>query len=878
MPKKDSATSAGGGDRLSTYRDKRDPAATNEPFSTLGTERAVSSTRGRYAVHLHDASRRHYDLRLEIGGTLASFAVPKGPSLIAGDKRLAVRTEDHPLEYLEFEAVIPEGNYGAGSMILWDHGTVRFFDPPPLEGLKTGKLDFWLQGHKLRGRFALVHTGGRPGVDEKQWLLLKKRDEHSRDDGDVLAEQPHSVLSGLTVEQRARAGEVAAELSSEAEALGVRACALAAADVSPMLCAMSRSAEAELTDPERLYELKLDGVRIVAGKQDEEVELRYRKRRPATLAYPEIARALKSLAPAHVVLDGEIVAFDPEGKPNFQRLARRIHLRRPHDVARASAEVPVTYLVFDLLALEGRDLRGLPLWQRKALLERLLPGKGRIRVLDHLQRDGRALMAFCRTHGLEGVVGKRRDAPYREGPRRTDDWIKLKIERETDLVVVGWDESDKARKLRNLVLAAYDDEGKLRLRGKVGSGLDDATIDHLLSILGPMEIDESAAEGELDRKGPRHWVRPELVASVRYAGMSERGILRFPVFCGLRADVLPTACYLAPTDEVIAHRLEHRAAAQRKPDDGSALRSAEEVAQRVVLTNQDKVFWPATGHTKGDLCDHYATVAPFLLPWLKDRPVVMVRYPDGIEGKSFFQWNAPQGTPDWLRTVAAEDPTLAEGRSRKRMFILDDVDGLLHLANLGCIVLHALGAREGRRDRCDFVTIDFDLPETAFFGDAVRLALTLRELLTDVGLTGFPKTSGQSGLHVLIPTARAELPFEAARQLAELLGRLIVDRHPELATMERTVERRGGKIYVDTGQTGTSRTIVSPYSVRAVPGATVSAPLAWDELSAGLDPARFDLWHVAERLRTDGDLYAGMLDTELDLSAVLPRLAGLVQG
>jgi len=804
---------------------------------------------------------------------LASFAVPKGPSLTPGDKRLAVRTEDHPLDYLEFEDVIPEGNYGAGAMILWDHGTVRYFDPPPVEGLETGKLDFVLSGHKLRGRFALVHTGKRPGAEDNQWLLLKKRDEHGQREGDPLAEQPHSVLSGLTVEQRAHASMVAEALHEELDGLDVPRRALTATEVSPMLCALSRSAEAELIDPERLYELKLDGVRIVADKRGDEVELRYRKRRPATLAYPEIARALATLATQHVVLDGEVVAFDPEGKPSFQRLARRIHLRRPADVARAAIEVPVTYLVFDLLALEGYDLRQLPLWQRKALLERLLPGKGRLRVLDHLERDGRALMTFCRSHDLEGVVGKRRASPYRDGPRRSDDWVKLKIERETDLVVVGWDESDKARKLRNLVLAAYDDEGRLRLRGKVGSGLDEATIDHLLSVLGPMEVDTPPAEGELDRKGPRHWVRPEMVASIRYAGVSERGILRFPVFRGLRADVKPAQCYLAPTDEVIALRLEQGKASERE----SALLSAVQVAQRVVLTNQDKVFWPATGYTKGDLCNHYATVAPHLLPWLKDRPVVMVRYPDGIEGKSFFQWNAPQGTPDWLRTVAVDDPSLTEGRSRKRMFILDDVDGLLHLANLGCIVLHVLAAREGRRHLCDFVTIDFDLPEGAFFGDAVRLALTLRELLDEIGLVGFPKTSGQSGLHVLIPTASANLPFEAARQLTELLGRLIVARHPEQATMERRVELRGRKVYVDTGQTGTSRTIVSPYSVRAVPGATVSAPLSWDELSAGLDPTSFDLWHVAERLRDQGDAYAAMLQTAVDISSVLPRLAARIE-
>ncbi|MEM6789799.1 MAG: DNA ligase D [Myxococcota bacterium] len=870
MPKKQSAKPPGVDDRLKAYRQKRDRAVTVEPFSAAPTERIGSVAGPRFTVHLHAARRRHYDLRLEIGGVLVSFAVPKGPSTVPGDKRLAVRTEDHPLRYLDFEAVIPEGNYGAGAMIVWDQGTIHFLDPPPREGLREGKLDFVLRGHKLRGRFALIHTGARDEADTKHWLLLKKRDDEGPPPApELLTERPHSVLSGYTVEQRAEAPAVLASCVADVEADAVPLRDLRALEVAPQLCATGPATEATLRDPARWYELKLDGVRIVADRRGASCSLRYRRRRPATAGFPEVVDALQRLALDHVVLDGELVAFDEEGKPNFSRLARRIHLQRPEDVARARREIPVVFLAFDLLAFEGRDVRALPLWRRKDLLRRLVPGRGPVRCLEHLEGDGPALFSFCQAQGLEGLVGKRRDAPYREGPRRTDDWLKVKLERETDLVVVGWDESDKAsRRLRNLLLAAYDHEGELRLRGKVGSGLDGPTIEHLLGELAARDVASPPARGRLDQKAARrHWVRPDLVVNVRHAGFSERGMLRFPVFRGLRPDVAPEQCRLTPTAEVVADA-PALAPDDRRPSPEPPARPAVAAARRTTLTNQTKVFWPALGATKGDLCDHYATVAPALLPWLQDRPVVMVRYPDGIDGKHFFQWNAPAGSPSWLRTVAAD-----EAPRHKKMFILDDVDGLLYLANLGCVVLHAVAAREGRRDRCDFVTIDFDLPSSMRFADVVPLAFTLRGLLEEVGLRGYPKTSGQSGLHVLIPTATVPVPFEAARQLAELLGRLVVARHPDTATMERNVARRGQRVYVDTGQTGPSRTIVAPYSVRAVAGATVSTPLAWDEISAGLDPAAFDLTRVAARLARHSDPYADMFDAAVDLSSVLARLA-----
>lgn len=854
---------------LDEYRNKRDPTRSNEPFSA---ERKGSDAtlHGAFVVHLHDATRRHFDLRIEVGGALMSFAVPKGPSLDPKDKRLAVNTEDHPLDYLDFEDVIPAGNYGAGAMIAWDLGRIQYLEGTAEEGIVRGKIDFTLAGYKLRGRFGLIHTGARKPeghAEARHWLLVKKEDEFTTEQ-DVTVAQPHSVLSGLTVEQLADADRVVAELEARAAERGAPEGDVQTRRMTPMLCSSKKVA---LDDPERLYELKLDGVRIVADKRGPGVDLRYRKLRSATAAYPEIARAVRALPYRRIVLDGEVVAFDDLGRPSFQRLARRIHLSRPRDVLRAQAEVGVVYVVFDLLALGERDLRGLPLIERKALLSEILPGRGRLRVLDHLDGRGEALLRFCEQHDLEGIVAKTKSGIYRPGPKRFDDWVKIKRKREGDFVVVGYEESDKARKLRNLMLAAYDGE-RLVLRGKVGSGLDDTSIDFWLERLGGMEVDGPTAEGDVTQNGPRHWVEPELVVSIEYGGLSDSGSLRFPVYRGLREDVAPRDCQLVTTEELVERVMT--APASTKPTEASAAARgsrgrAADVAVRAKLTNQDKIFWPDDGLTKGDLCDYYAAVSDALVPLLADRPIVLVRYPDGIDGKSFFQWHVPRGTPDWLRSVEVREEG-ERGKSRKRCFLVDDVDGLLHIANLGCIPMHVLAARQGTREHCDFLTIDFDLGGQPF-RDAVTLALSLREILDDLGLTGFPKTSGQTGLHVLIPMGPG-VAFPTAKVLVELLGRILVQRHPEIATMERRVDHRGARVYVDTGQTGRSRTIVAPYSVRAVRGAGVSTPLSWDEVHAALDPSRHDLVTVPARLAELGDPMAELLSLRPDIPTAVGKL------
>lgn len=858
--------------KLDDYRDKRDPARTNEPFSAERKRSAKPTLRGDFVVHLHAATRTHYDLRLEIGGRLKSFAVPKGPSLDPKEKRLAVNTEDHPLEYLDFEDVIPAGNYGAGPMIVWDTGRVIYLEGSAEDGVARGKIDFQLDGHKLKGRFGLIHTGARakPGSgDENHWLLVKKVDAFSDAEGEITERRPKSVLSGLRVDELANAQERARALEQRAAELGAPIGEVETMTLSPMLCA---STAVSLEDDTRLYELKIDGVRIVADRRGDNVSLRYRKLRSAGAAYPEIARAVRALAAKRVVLDGEIVAFDDEGRPSFQLLGRRIHLTRPHDVKRAVSDVPVTYMVFDLLQLGERDLRKIPLVERKRLLAELIPGKGLIRVLDHIEDDARPLYAFCEERGLEGVVAKKKTSIYRPGPRRTDDWIKVKCVREADLVVVGWEESDKARKLRSLILAAYDD-GALVLRGKAGSGLDDATIDMFLHRLAAIEVKKCPATGKVTQHGKRHWVRPEIVVNVEFAGLSDSGTLRFPVYRGERVDVSPDECRLSSAAEKIDEVLSEPAAAAAHGT-AEGLTRATQVAVRAKLTNQDKIFWPDEGFTKGDLCNYYASVAESLLPILEGRPIVMVRYPDGIRGKSFYQWHVPTGTPPWLRSLEVREEG-ERGKKAKRVFLIDDIDGLLHIANLGCIPIHVLAAREGARETCDFLTIDFDIGEQPF-RHAVTLALGLRELLGELGLSGFPKTSGQSGLHVLVPLGPG-VSFDTAKVLTELCGRILWARHPDISTMERVKERRGDHVYIDTGQTGRSRTIVAPYSVRAYPGGLVSTPLFWDEVHMALDPNKLTMFSVPARLADLGDPMEGLLDARPDVPSVVAKLGELLQ-
>jgi bifunctional non-homologous end joining protein LigD len=825
---------------------------------------------GRFVVHLHSATRDHYDLRIEVGGVLESFAVPRGPSLDPAEKRLAVHTEDHPLDYLHFEAVIPAGNYGAGPMILWDYGSIHYLEQSAEDGIRTGKVDFILHGFKLRGRFALVQTKKNGVPDPKQWLLLKKVDAHARPGREVIEDEPHSALSGLRIDELARKREVAQTLTVRALEKGARGELSRAKDLTPMRCTEEGG---RLDDPRCLYELKLDGVRMIAERNGDQVVLRHRTGRNATAAYPEIVRALRALAPEQLILDGEIVAFDARGAPSFAKLAERLHLQDEREILQAQVRVPVVYVVFDLLAIGNHDLRRVPLRDRKQLLAELLPGKGFIRALDFTDGEGERLMRFCEAQDLEGVVAKKADSPYVSGPKRSSHWAKIKLHKTDDFVVVGYTrQRNQYEAMGALEIASYGGPrgDELVTRGRVGSGLS-AHEEALLRPLFEGHVREHcAAKGALlPAPEGRVFVEPRVVVQVQHSGFTNDGRLRHPVYRGIREGADVRDCRAAPSEEREEALLPDR---PDRPDlpDHEASPSQPKAAGRAKLTNATKIFWPDDGLTKGDLWAYYDGIADTLLPYLRDRPVLMVRYPDGIAGKNFYQWHVPQGTPSWIQTQVLHSD---EANRDIVFFRVDDRDTLLHIVNLGCIPLHVLASRFSQLERCDFLTIDFDLGGGTL-EHAITLARELHALLEELQLASFPKTSGQTGLHVLVPLGG--VPFEAATSLATLLGRLLHERHPRISTIERMRAKRPNAVYIDTGQTGRSRAIVAPYSVRAVPGATVSTPLRWDEVGAALAPARFDIRTVRERLLDHPDPMRELLTCEPDVAGALSRLEALI--
>ncbi|MRG94174.1 DNA ligase D [Polyangium spumosum] len=848
-----------GSAKLDAYRKKRDPGQTPEPFAAPAGSPG-ETTEGAYVVHLHDARRRHYDLRLEVGGALESFSVPKGPTLHPGERRLAVRTEPHPIEYLHFEDVIPEGNYGAGPMIAWDTGSVRYLGEPAEEQLRKGKLEFELSGHKLHGRFLLV----RLKDSEKDWLLFKKHDAFADPGRDIVQEKPRSVLSGLDVAELGHAKDIEGELLSRAEALGAPTGSIETNMVPMRACPAPKGS----LGSDYVFELKLDGVRCIARKNGSDVLLQSRTLRDVSRVYPEVARAVHKLPAARLVLDGELIALDQAGQPSFQRLAQRIHLARGADIRRAEVRLPVLYVVFDLLAIGDRDLRRLPLHARKELLHHLVRAPGEIRSLDMIEGDPTMLLDFCRERRMEGLVAKRRDAPYRPGPARSYDWIKLKCERDDDFVVVGYTLGEGARaRLGALDVAAFE-AGELRYRGKVGSGLDADSIEALLARLDPSRTDKPTAGGAYNAapRGRVH-VRPELVVSVRFSGYTDEGNLRFPVFRGIRDDVAPEECVASPHADREESEIERLAA------ESAHAGAAAAGPSKIPVSNPDKVLFPADGITKRDIADYYAAVAPVLLPHLRDRPVMLVRYPDGITGKFFYQWNVPAGLPDWVPTLRVRLP----GREEEmEVFHIRDEATLLLVASLGAIPIHVIASRVPHLEQADFLNIDLDI-SGGTFSHVLTLARSLKDLLDRIGLTGFPKTSGQSGLHVFVPLG-PDISYETARALADLLGHMLVREHPDIATMERSKARRGPRVYVDTGQTGASRTIVAPYAVRAVQGARVSTPLGWDEVDASLDPRAFDIRTVPRRVARTFDPMAALLTETPAVLAAIERLGKLALG
>lgn len=832
------------------------PAATMEGAGSTPGPGANPRGPRMFVVHQHDATRMHWDLRLEIDGVLCSWAVPKEPSMNPDDKRLAVKVENHPLEYVHFEAVIPPGNYGAGPMIAWDRGLFRpLIDPA--QGLIDGEIKFELYGYKLRGAFTLVHTGkgtrGKfSGRGSNDWLLIKKRDEHAHD----RQQSTKSVLSGLTIEELAeRAPRHQAILQALADAK-VPKRAIAAGSVEPMLC---QTADAAFSSPDWIFELKYDGFRMMAHGGMGQCKLRYRSGLDPTDRYPEITSAVRALPIPELLLDGEIVMLDAEGKPDFHKLSFRGQMHRASEIQRAALTAPVTYIVFDILAAGGHDLRNLPLVERKAILRRLLPDLGPLRYSDHIEQHGEALLAQVVSRGMEGVVAKKANSVYKS--KRSADWLKMKADPEADFAVCGYTPPKGTRTGLGALHLCVWHEDRWLWAGKVGTGFDDKLLASLTAELSKKPRWKPTfprPEGSSDAL----WIEPELVVQVRYREWPEESSLRFPVFERLRRDKQPRDCGMPMrrTGE----------APPKEPGESLELVIDEDPAasRNMRLTNVDKVFWKNEGITKGDLVEYYRSIAPYLLPYLKDRPAVLHRYPNGIDGEMFYQKDMPGWAPPWLRTT-----TLWSEHSQREIHyvMLDNADGLAFVANLASIPIHTWASRIVDLQRPDWTIIDLD-PKNAPQKHVVPLALAIHKLCDEIGLPNYVKTSGQSGLHILIPLG-GQCTFEQARTLAYLIGLIIERQYPTMATTARNPAARGGRVYLDWGQNAHGQLLVAPYSVRPVSGAPVSMPLVWDEVVPDLDPKQYNLRNALDRVTSwASDPVLPVLSTRPDLAAALTAL------
>jgi bifunctional non-homologous end joining protein LigD len=641
-----------------------------------------------------------------------------------------------------------------------------------------------------------------------------------------------------------------AELADRLAKLGAPRREVPADEVRPMLAELR---ERPFSGNDWVFELKYDGYRLIVARESGDARLLYRRGSDVTATFPDVAAAVRALPFEGLVMDGEVVVLDEKGRPSFQRLQKRAQLRRTIDVERGVRENPATAFLFDLVALEGFDLRPLPLVRRKEILRAILPETGSLRFTDHVDGEGEALFEEIGRLGLEGMVAKRKTSPYRES--RSADWLKIRRDRTGDFAIVGFTDSTAAQsEIGALHLAVNAGQG-LRYAGRVGSGFDERLLRSLRESLEARRRPTPFCSGPAPRGRGHTWVEPELVCEVRFKEWTDEGCLRQPVFLALRPDKSIDDCVAEVTPDL--------------PPPSAAVPRKE---RTIPFSNLDKIFWPDERYTKGDLIEFYRAVSPWLLPYLRERPLVLTRFPDGIAGKSFYQKDAPRFVPDWIRT----ERMWSEHAGRDiDYFVCDDVESLLYLVNLGTIPLHVWASRVAKLDRPDWSILDLD-PKGAPFADVVKLALAAKRLCDSIGLPAFVKTSGATGLHVLLPLD-GRCTYDESRSLAELIARVVNRELPGISTIVRKVSERGGRVYLDYLQNRHGQTIVAPFSVRPLAGAPVSTPLRWNEVGVRLDPRRFTVKTVLERLDREGDPLREVLASKPDLGRALERLAGRVE-
>src|SRR6266481_3228526 len=863
---------------LAEYRRKRRFKETPEPRG-----KKARKDEKIFVIQKHAARRLHYDLRLEVGGVLKSWAVPKGPSLNPGDKRLAIQVEDHPFDYRTFEGTIPEGNYGAGEVIVWDEGT---FEPEgPLsaaEQIERGELKFRLHGKKLNGSFVLVKL--RRSQNKNEWLLIKHRDEYADPMWNV-EEHGESVVSGRplpkTHKEKQKDKRVAPESPplNPAELPGARSAPMPR-EVSVTL---AKLADKPFSDPNWLFEIKWDGIRTVAFIEKGSVRLFSRSQRDVSPEFPEFQDLAKHLRAGTAILDGEIVTLDENGRSDFQKLQNRFGVSKPSQ--KLISEVPLTYYFFDLLYCNGFDVRKTPLLQRKEFLRQMLRADDRVRFSEHQLEKGKELYAAAKAQGLEGIVGKQIESPYTGN--RTGFWLKFKIVTELDAVIIGWTAQRRTRQYFGaLVLALYDVKKDLQFIGSAGTGFDQKTQKDLLAQLEKLRVTRSPLRNPPKLREHVEWVRPAMVARIKFANWTEDNHLRAPVFLGIRKDRTPEDCTFANArpNETASEPSAPAPSVPPRPQPRAPESGFEELAhgkseslrllmdgRTLALTHLNKIYFPESGIRKRDLLAYYYRVADHILPFLKDRPLVMRRYPNGIAEKSFFQKEAPESIPGWIQRAKV----YSDERGGEMDYIMaQDRASLLFLTNLGCIDHNPWSSRYDHQDYPDYVFFDLDPTPNTPFTTVLRVARAIYKVLLSTKLNCFLKTSGATGFHIFVPLEPI-YKYAQTRTFAEIISQLVAAELPRDTTLERSIRKRpAGRVLLDALQNAKGKPLAAVYSARAHPCATVSTPVTADELMNGnIDPDAWTINTLPARLQSMGDLWKDFWKKRQTLDAALESLS-----
>ena len=870
---------------LTLYKKKRSFKNTPEP-----TGGKTSGTGLRFVIQKHDASRLHYDFRLEMEGVLKSWAVPKGPSLNPEDKRLAMMVEDHPYDYRTFEGIIPEGNYGAGTVIVWDEGTYEALEGGTkkeqekalLQQLKKGSLKIRMNGKKLKGEFALVKL---KNAENNAWLLIKHRDKYATDTD--VTKKDKSVISGKTLKAIEKTSKNTWGSSPKKKTASKKSRkqrvekkknltegekAAFPKTFRPMLATL---VDKPFDEPGWIYEIKWDGYRAIAMINKGKVELISRNNKSFNEKFYPVVDALKKWD-IDAIIDGEVVVLNENGISNFGALQNW----------RSEADGDLLYYVFDIMWLNGYSLKQLPLTRRKEILKETLPEEKIIRLSESFNATASEFLESVSKLGMEGIIAKKEDSVYREGDR-TREWLKIKANKRHEVVIGGFTQNEGSAKTFSSLLVGTFDNGRLDYMGKIGTGFNDKTQKEIMAKMQKLvttkvpftetpDVEKPSRFRPNPPKAKVTWVKPQLVCEVSYTEITSDGVMRHPSFEGLRIDKKAKDVKkeeAIPVKEAIVKEKKPSNKFTKPASDKSRktlLNPSEETQVKKInghelkFTNLSKIYWPKEKYTKRDMLNYYYQVAPWLLPYLKDRPQSLNRYPNGINGKSFYQKDVTGKAPDWIKM---EPYTTGEGED-KNFLVPEDEASILYMANAGAIEMNPWNSTIHKPDNPDWCLIDLDPSDKQGFDVVIKVAQATKEVLDTMGVEGYPKTSGSTGIHVYIPLG-AKYTYDQCQMFGRIIATQVNNMLPDITSIERLTKARKNKLYVDFLQNRPKATLAAPYSLRPKPGATVSMPLYWEEVKKGLSMKDFTIENAMDRIKSEGDIFKPVLGKGIDLKKIL---------